>query len=68
MTKLIQRITRWLILLLILRNVYDEAGIWTVIAFGVVYVGAEVWGYTLARWGGVIETIILSSHEPKEKQ
>ena len=63
--KLIQRITRWLILILILRNVYFEAGTWTAIAIGLIFIGAEIQGFMMARWSNVIETIILSGREPK---
>jgi len=67
MAKSIQRITRWMITALLLRNVYIETGPWTTIAIGLIFVGSEVWGYTIARWSNVIETIILSSHEPKDR-
>ena len=66
MTKTIQRITRWLILVLLLRNVYFECGIWTVLAFVWVFAWQEVAGYITARWTA-INSMLLSAYEPKTK-
>ena len=67
MTKTIQRITRAVILLLLLRFVYFETGAWTVLALSLIFIGAEIQGYIIARWTNEINSIILSSHEPKGK-
>jgi len=68
MTKTIQRITRLIILSLLLYNVYLETGIWTVIALTLIFIGAEIQGYIIARWTNEINSIILSNHEPKAKE
>lgn len=67
MNKTIQRITRVIILSLLLRNVYSESGIWTVAALALIFATMELQSYMMVRWSNEIQSIILSAREPKPR-
>ena len=43
--KWIQRIVRWILLVLLLWGIFTETGVWTVFAFGLILVSFEILGW-----------------------
>lgn len=65
MTKTIQRTIRLVIISLLLRNVYFETGIWTVVALAWLFITIELRNYVLSQWSNEIQSIILSARDRK---